>query len=99
MVGSQKGGTLARKSTRLEKKRGKVLIHDLPSTNLGSKIHSASGSKEYLVVVTQEEESTANPSQVPDSDKKSEKSPISDFVEEVLFKSSSDEMPTPLKYS
>ena len=99
MVGSQKGGTLARKSTRLEKKRRKVIIHDLLGTNLGSKIHSASRSEENLVVVTQEEESIASPSQVLDLDERTEKSPILDFVEEALFNSLNDDMPTHLKYS
>ena len=67
--------------------------------NLGSKIHLASGSQEDLGVVTREEESTANPSHIPDRDKKSERSPTLDFIEEVLSDSSSDDMPTHLKYS
>ena len=37
--------------------------------------------------------------QVPDSDKRSERSPTPDLVEEVLFDSLSDDMPTYLKYS
>ena len=67
--------------------------------NLGSKIHSASKSEEDLVVVTQEEESTASPSQVLDLDERSERSSRLDFVEEVLFNSLSDDMPTRLKYT
>ena len=55
--------------------------------------------EEDLVVVTQEEESVASPSQVLNPDEKSEKSPTPDLVEEVLFDSSSDDMPTQLKYS
>ena len=50
-------------------------------------------------MVTQEEESTTSPSQVLDLDKRSERSPTLDLVEEVLFNSSSDDMPTRLKYS
>ena len=106
MVGSQKRRISSRKSTRLEKKRRKVLMHDLPDTNLGSKIHSALGSKEDLVVVTQEKESIASLSWIPDPDERSKRSPIVDFVEEVLFRldkeeSSSDNMlaSTRLKYN
>ena len=99
MVRSQKGGILARKCVWLEKKRGKEIVHDLPGTYLGTNIHSALGSEEDLVVVTQEEESVANPSQVPDLDERSEKSPTPDLVEEVLFNSSIDDMHTHLKYS
>ena len=99
MVGSQKGGISTKKSAWLEKKRRKVPVHNLPCMNLGSKIHSISESEEDLVVVTREEESAARPSQVSDLDEKSERSPIQDFVEEALFDSLSDKMPTRLKYS
>ena len=104
MVRSQKGGTSARKSIRLEKKRGKVFIHDLPDTNLGSKIHSTSGSKEDLVVVTQEKRSSTSPSQIPDLEARSERSSTLDFIEEVLFgyereEFLSDNKPTHLKYN
>ena len=98
MVGSQKGGTSARKFAQLEKKRGKVLIHDLPGSNLGLKIYFALGLEEDLVVVTQEEGSAANPSLIPDPDERSKRSPTPDFVEEVLFDSLSDNMTTCLKY-
>ena len=50
-------------------------------------------------MVIQEEESAARSSQVPDPDETSERSPIPDFVEEALFDSSSDKMPTHVKYS
>ena len=53
--------------------------------NLGSKIHSTSGSEEDLVIVTQEEGPIASPSRIPDPDKRSERFPTSDFVEDVLF--------------
>ena len=83
----------------VRKKRGKVLVHDLLGTNLGSKIHFASRSEGYLVVVIREEESATKPSQVSDLDERSERSPTPDFVVEALSDSSSDEMPTCLKYS
>ena len=50
-------------------------------------------------MVTQEEGPTASLSQIPDPDERDERSPTPDFVEEVLFASSSDNMPTRLKYS
>ena len=104
MVRTQKRGTSARKSARLEKNRGKVLVHNLLDTNLGSKIHSASGSEEEQVVVTQLERSTTSPSRISDSDVRNERSPTLDFIEEVMFRfdreeSSSINMPTCLKYS
>ena len=71
----------------------------MPGTNLGSKMNSILRLEDYSIVVTQEEESVANPSQIPDPNKWSERSPTPDFVEEVMFDSSSDEMPTCLKYS
>ena len=85
MIGLQKGGTSSRKSVQLELKRGKVLVHDLPGMNLGSKIHSALGLDEDVVVVIEDEGSTTSPSQVPVPDKRSERSPTPDFEEEVLF--------------
>ena len=69
----------------------------MPGTNLGSKIHSALGSEEDFVVVTREEESAAKTSQVLNPNKRSERSPIPDFVEEALSDPLSDEMPTCLK--
>ena len=104
MVGSQNGGTSTRKFAQLEKKRRKVLIYNLQGTNLGSKIYFASGSEEDLVVVTQEERSTARPTRIPDLNERNERSPTPDFVEEVLFRSDreeslSDNMPTCPKYS
>ena len=99
MVRSQKGGTSSRKSAWLEKKTGKVLVHYLLGTNLDLQIHSALGLEEDLVVVIQEEESTAIPSQILDSDERSERSLTPDFVEKILFNSSSDNMPTRLKYN
>ena len=101
IIRSQKREISTRKSTRIEKKREKILVHDLLGTNLGLKIHSASRSEEDLVVVIQEEGSIASPSWIPNLNEKSEWSPTPDFVEEVLFGLERDNMPasTRFKYS
>ena len=104
MVGSQKGGSLIRKSAQLEKRRRKIPIDDSEGTNLGSKLHTNSESEEDLVVVHHKEESVASPPLVPDPNEWRERSPIPNFEEEVLVGSDteeplSDNMPTCLKYS
>ena len=104
MVGSRKGGSSVRKFARLEKKRRKILVDEFEGANLRSKLHMELESEEDLVVVHQEEESAARPPQVPDPNEWRERSPTSDFEEEVLVgsdteESSSDNMPTCLKYN
>ena len=61
MVGSHKGGSSIRKSAHVEKKRRKVPVEESESTNLSSKLNIDSKSEEDLIVVHQEEESTASP--------------------------------------
>src|SRR5665811_452463 len=99
MVGSRKGGTLARKSAWLEKKRQREFGESSQGTNLGLRLQSASESEEELVVVTQEEETITSPSQIPDPNEWFERSPTPDPVEDIVSESSGDEMPTCLKYS
>ena len=104
MVGSLKGGSSVRKFARLEKRRGKISIEESEGMNLSSKLNIDSGSKEDLVVVQPEEESVANPPQVSDLNEWRERSETPDFEEEVVLgsetdESSSDNMPTRLKYS
>ena len=104
MVGSRKGGSSVRKSARLEKKRKGIRIEEFEGTNLSSKLHTDSEAKEDLVVVNQEEDAAASPSEVSDPDEWKERSPTPNFEEEDLLGSEVDEssdenMPTRLKYS
>ena len=104
MVGSRKGGSLVRKSARLEKKRRKISVEESEGTNLSSKLNIDSESEEDLVVVQQEEESVASPPRVPNPNEWRERSLIPDFEEEIIIGSetdgsSSDNMPNRLKYS
>jgi hypothetical protein len=99
MVGSREGRTSARKSARLEKKRQREFGESSQGTNLGSRLQSDSYSEEELVVVTQEEEEFTSPSQIPNPDEWFERSPNSDRDEYDFSESSSDEMPTRLKYT
>jgi len=99
MVRSRKGGSSLRKFARLEKKRQREFGQISKGTNLGSRLQSASESEEELVVVAQEEEEFTSPSWILDPDEWFERSPTPDLVENIESKSTSDEMPTRLKYS
>ena len=66
MVGSKKGGSSVRKSARLENKRRKVPLEESEGSKLNSRLQTDSKAEEDLVVVNQEEESSAGPSEVPD---------------------------------
>jgi Ty3 transposon capsid-like protein len=99
MVGSRKQGTSGRKSARLEKKRQREFGESSQGTNLGSRLQSASGSEEELVVVNPEEVDFASPPRIPNPDEWVERSPTPDLEENIELESSSDEMPTRLKYS
>ena len=52
MVGAQPAELGARKSTRLLQKRGRVLVHDLPGTNLLPRIQTAIEREGDVVVVS-----------------------------------------------
>ena len=104
MVGSRKGGSSVRKSARLEKKKKGIPVEESKDTNLSSRLHTDLEGEEDLVVVNQEEETAASPSEVLDPNEWRERSPTPDFEEGVVLgsetdESSDDNMLTRLKYS
>ena len=81
-----------RRSARLDKSRGKVIVYDLPGGNLRSRIHFSSGSEEEGAETVLEGVATAAPS-TPTEERRSLQS------EDEFLSHSSDNLPTRLKYN
>jgi porphobilinogen deaminase len=60
MSGSQQVGTSQRKSARLEKKRGDVIVQDLPGLNSGERLRTFSREEGDGVMLSQDEPTQTN---------------------------------------
>ena len=78
MVGAQPEELGGRRSTRLLQKRGRVLVHDLPGTNLLPRIQTAVEREGDVIVVSLAGTSAAGPGTAPDPE---EEEVVADEVE------------------